>query len=172
MSQDPSHLQHQHAAEAISVGFAVLTLSDTRTRDTDTSGRLIRERLTDGGHRLIAEQIIRDEPSELNAVLDRWVADDQIDAIITNGGTGLSRRDQTIDTIERRLDRSIPGFGELFRMLSFREIGAAALLTRAMAGVMRQKLIIALPGSTNAVRLALEELIVRQLRHIVRELRK
>jgi molybdenum cofactor biosynthesis protein B len=167
-----SHVEHQKAAEEITVGFAVLTLSDTRTRDTDTSGRLIRETLTAQRHQLVAEEIIRDEPVELNRVLDAWLNDARIDAIITNGGTGLSRRDQTIDAIESRLERTIPGFGELFRMLSYKEIGAAAMLSRATAGVAMGKLIVALPGSTNAVRLALDELVSGQLRHIVRELRK
>lgn len=168
----PSHLQHQQAAAPIAVGFAVITLSDTRTRDTDTSGQLLRERLTADGHTLVDDRIIRDEPAELNAILNLWLEDPRIDAILTNGGTGLSRRDQTIDAIEKRIERPIPGFGELFRMLSYREIGAAALLSRATAGVASGKLLIALPGSTNAVRLALDELICKQLRHIVRELRK
>ena len=167
-----SHIEHQRAADSLSIGFAVLTLSDTRTRDTDTSGQTIRDRLTAAGHRLIVDTIIPDEPKQLNEVLDRWLADPQIDAIITNGGTGLSKRDTTIDTIESRLERIIPGFGELFRMLSHREIGAAALLSRATAGVIGTKLIACMPGSTAAVRLGLEELLLPQIRHIVRELRK
>ena len=167
-----THVEHQHAAQALTIGFAVLTLSDTRTRDSDTSGLLIRERMSAQGHSLIADQIIRDEPAELNAVLDAWISDTKIDAIITNGGTGLSRRDQTIDVIESRLDRLIPGFGELFRMLSFQEIGAAAMLSRAVAGVAQKTLIVSLPGSTAAVRLAMDELLIPQIRHIVREVRK
>ncbi len=167
-----SHVEHQQAAQTLTIGFAVLTLSDTRTRDTDTSGLLIRERLIGQGHTLIADQIIRDEPTELNAVLDNWINDERIDAIITNGGTGLSRRDQTIDVIESRIERLIPGFGELFRMLSFKEIGAAAMLSRAIAGMTRKTLIVSLPGSNAAVRLAMDELLIPQIRHIVREVRK
>lgn len=167
-----SHAEHQRAAQSIAVGFAVITLSDTRTRETDTSGQLLRERLAAGGHTLIADTIIRDEPAELNGVLNAWIADASIDAILTNGGTGISMRDQTIDVIEARLERTIPGFGELFRMLSYQEIGSAALLSRATAGIERGKLIIALPGSTAACRLALDALIVPQLRHLIREIRK
>lgn len=167
-----THAEHQQAAESIRIGFAVITLSDTRTRDTDTSGALIREKLTREGHCLIIDQIIRDEPAQLNTLLDAWLSDNRIDVIITNGGTGLSRRDQTIDVIESRFERTIPGFGELFRMLSHREIGAAAMLSRATAGVVNGKLLVALPGSSAAVRLALEELLIPQLRHIIRELRK
>lgn len=167
-----SHVEHQQAAQTLTIGFAVLTLSDTRTRDTDTSGQMIRERLLGQGHTLVAEQIIRDEPSELNAVLDNWINDERIDAIITNGGTGLSRRDQTIDVVEARIERLIPGFGELFRMLSFKEIGPAAMLSRAIAGITKKTLIVSLPGSTAAVRLALDELLIPQIRHIVREVRK
>lgn len=167
-----SHVEHQQAAQTLTIGFAVLTLSDTRNRDSDTSGLLIRERLVGQGHTLVADQIIRDEPTELNAVLDKWISDPQIDAIITNGGTGLSRRDQTIDVVEARLQRLIPGFGELFRMLSFKEIGPSAMLSRAVAGMTQKTLIVALPGSTAAVRLAMDELLLPQIRHIVREVRK
>lgn len=170
--QPASHLEHQQASAKLSVGFAVITLSDTRTTETDSSGKLIREKLAADGHRLIAHRLIRDEPTELNSILDDWLLDTQIDVIITNGGTGLSQRDHTIDVIESQFERLIPGFGELFRMLSYREIGAAALLSRSTAGIARGKLLVALPGSTNAVRLALDELLVRQIRHIVRELRK
>lgn len=167
-----SHLEHQQAAQTIQIGFAVLTLSDTRTRDNDTSGRLIREKMTGAGHLLVAEQIIRDEPAELSAVLEEWLTVRELDVILTNGGTGLSRRDQTIDVIEKRLDRTIVGFGELFRMLSYKEIGAAAMMSRAVAGTIGGKALFALPGSTNAVRLAMDELILPQVRHVVRELRK
>lgn len=167
-----SHLEHQAAANPIRAGFAVVTLSDTRTRDTDTSGQLIRERLIAQGHSLIAESIIPDEPADLNRLLDAYFADETIDVIITNGGTGLSKRDHTIDVIEPRLQRLIPGFGELFRMLSYREIGSAALLSRAVAGVTGSTLVFALPGSTAACRLALDELLLPQLRHLIREIRK
>ena len=167
-----SHAAHQRASDALRVGFAVLTLSDTRTRETDTSGQLIRERLTAEGHRLIAEMIIKDESTQLNEILDQWLGNGEIDVIITNGGTGLSKRDQTVNTIESRFERTIPGFGELFRMLSHREIGSAAMLSRATAGVINGKLIFVLPGSTAAVRLGINELVHPQIRHIVYELRK
>lgn len=174
MSDAPasSHDEHLQAAADVSVDFSVLTLSDTRTSQTDKSGPLIHERLVAEGHRLFAYRIIRDEPAELNAVLDAWLQETRLDVIITNGGTGISRRDQTIDVIESRIERTLPGFGELFRMLSYQEIGAAAILSRATAGIACGKLVVALPGSTNAVRLALDALLAQQLRHIVRELRK
>jgi molybdopterin adenylyltransferase len=167
-----SHLEHQQASESLAVGFAVLTLSDTRTRETDTSGKLIRELMIGQGHNLVAEQIIKDEPLQLSTVLESWLVEPRVEIIVTNGGTGLSRRDQTIDVIEKRLDRVIPGFGEIFRMLSYREIGAAAMLSRAVAGVANGKVIFSLPGSTNAVRLAMNDLILPQVRHVARELRK
>lgn len=167
-----SSQQHQQEASGIRVGFAVVTLSDTRTPETDSSGALIRERMSAQGHTLIAQRIIRDEPAELNAVLDEWLANGSIDVIISNGGTGLSRRDQTIDTIEKRLERTIPGFGELFRFLSYKEIGSAAMLSRAVAGTIGAKLLFCLPGSTAAVRLAMDKLILGQVKHLVREMRK
>jgi molybdenum cofactor biosynthesis protein B len=150
----------------------VLTVSDTRTEESDTSGALIRDLLAGSGHRIVAYQIVRDEPIEIRNRLGEWTTDHGVDAILTNGGTGIANRDTTYDVIAGLLEKRIDGFGELFRMLSFAEIGAAAMLSRAVAGVCRGRVIVAMPGSTNAVRLAMERLVVPELAHMVYELRK
>ena len=167
-----SHRAHEQNAEGLTVRFAVLTLSDTRSIETDTSGRTIAELLRAAGHVVAAQSLIRDEPEVLEATLHRWLADESIDAIITTGGTGVSKRDHTIPTIEANLQMPLPGFGELFRAISFQEIGPAAMLSRAVAGIARGKFLAALPGSTNAVTLAMSKLILPQIRHVIAELRK
>jgi molybdenum cofactor biosynthesis protein B len=166
------HEAHERDAQGTIVRFAVLTLSDTRTPQTDVSGRTAREMIIASGHQVVAHALIADEPAALRTTLDRWLADEAIDAIITNGGTGISSRDRTVPTIDSYLELTLPGFGELFRAMSFREIGGAAMLSRATAGTARGKLLAALPGSTAAVTLALRELILPQVRHVLRELRK
>ena len=167
-----SHQQHERAASAVLVRFAVLTLSDTRTPETDESGKAIRNLITDAGHEVVSQKLIPDDVSALARTFAGWLADATIDAIITTGGTGISRRDQTIRFIESIIESPLPGFGELFRAISFHEIGAAAMLSRATAGLAKGKPIFALPGSKNAVTLAMRELILPQARHIVAELRK
>jgi molybdenum cofactor biosynthesis protein B len=164
-------LEHREAAPDV-VRCAVLTVSDTRTEETDTSGGVIRHLLAGVGHEVADYRIVRDEPAEIRARLDAWTADGGIDAILSNGGTGIANRDTTYDVIAGLLEKRLDGFGELFRMLSFGEIGAAAMLSRAVAGVYRRRLIVAMPGSTNAVRLAMERLILPELGHMVYELRK
>lgn len=170
--QSMSHEEHERAAKSIAVRFAILTLSDTRTADTDESGRAIRRLIADAGHAVASHDLIKDDVEALRRVLDAWLADGAIDVIVTTGGTGISKCDQTIPLIESLIESPLPGFGELFRSLSFREIGAAAMLSRATAGIARGKLIVALPGSKNAVTLAMRELILPQAKHIVAELRK
>ena len=167
-----SHEQHERDAHDLKVRLAVLTLSDTRTPETDTSGRTARDMIEQAGHHVAVYELITDDADKLAEVIGRCLANPAIDAIITNGGTGISRRDRTVPTIESLLELPLPGFGELFRSLSFKEIGPAAMLSRATAGTANGKFIAALPGSTPAVTLAMRELILPQVKHIVRELRK
>lgn len=163
----------EHRAEAPkSVVCAVLTISDTRTREDDRSGQLIRQHLDWRGHTITAYEIVPDDGPRITEVLERWIADDRIQAIVTNGGTGIAGRDVTYDAITGVLEKRLDGFGEIFRMLSFAEIGAAAMLSRAVAGVSNNTAIFATPGSSNAVRLALEKLIGPELAHVVHEITK
>ena len=157
------------ASSPPSVASAVVTISDTRTVDTDTSGNAICDLLTAAGHRIVARRLVRDEPGEVRSALESLLSDLAIEAVITTGGTGVSSRDSTYEAIAGMLDKQLPGFGELFRMLSFDEIGAAAMLSRATAGVARGKVVVALPGSEAAVRLAVTRLLVPELAHLVRE---
>jgi molybdenum cofactor biosynthesis protein B len=167
-----AYQEHTRQAAPIIAHFAVITLSDTRTAETDKSGNRIRELIEQAGHVVTIHQIIRDEPSVLTALLDAILQRDDIDAIITTGGTGISRRDSTIDVIDQRLQQSLPGFGELFRFLSFQEIGSGAMLSRASGGIISGKLLFALPGSQAAVELGMTRLILPEIRHLLRELRK
>lgn len=168
----PSPAPDHRAAGARSVGCAVLTLSDTRTAESDTSGALIRELLGANGHRCVDYRIIHDEPSLILQTLNEWAGVEAIEAILTNGGTGIAPRDSTYDTLSDLIEKRIDGFGELFRMLSYAEIGPAAMLSRAVAGVWRGRLIVAMPGSRNAVELAMEQLIVPEIGHLVFEINK
>jgi molybdopterin adenylyltransferase len=155
-----------------SIRCAVVTVSDTRTQDTDRSGSMIRQAMIDAGHDVIEYRIVPDEPDQIGALLDEIVNGGRCDAVIFNGGTGIARRDTTFDVIDQRLQKRLDGFGELFRMLSYEEIGAAAMLSRATAGVYRNCLVFLTPGSSNAVKLALDKLIVPEIAHMVFEIRK
>jgi molybdopterin adenylyltransferase len=169
----PASPSKEHREEApVSVRVAVLTMSDTRTEDDDRSGQLIRTNLGWRGHEIAAYAIVPDDPNRIRDQLVAWLADDAVDAIITNGGTGISARDSTYEVVTSLLEKRLDGFGELFRMLSWQEIGAAAMLSRAVAGSAGAKAIFSLPGSSNAVRLAMEKLIGPELGHAVHELRK
>jgi molybdenum cofactor biosynthesis protein B len=163
-----SHTEHRAAAPA-SVACAIVTVSDTRTEATDVSGRAIATLLADAGHRVAGRTIVRDEPAEVEAALDRFVADPDVQAVVLTGGTGLSRRDGTYEAVAGRLEKRIDGFGELFRALSYQEIGAAAMLSRACAGTVQGRIVVLLPGSEHAVRLALTRLLLPELGHLVRE---
>jgi molybdenum cofactor biosynthesis protein B len=163
--------EHRDSAPE-SVRCVVITVSDTRTVETDRSGQIMRERLESAGHTIVGYAIVRDEPDQINAALDKWTATAECQAILFNGGTGIARRDTTFDVISRRLERTLPGFGELFRMLSYSEIGAAAMLSRATAGVLNGRMIISTPGSSNAVALAMDKLIAGELAHLVYEITK
>jgi molybdenum cofactor biosynthesis protein B len=157
------HAHHQHDAGAITCG--VLTISDTRGEADDASGQRIRALLAEHGHRVEYYRIVRDEPAQIAALLQAAPA--AVEVLICNGGTGLARRDTTYEAIAGLLDKEISGFGELFRMLSYEQIGAAAMLSRATAGVAGQRVIFSLPGSTKAVELAMTKLILPQLGHVV-----
>ena len=142
---------------------AILTVSDTRTRANDTSGDLIQERLEAAGHKMAARAVLKDDTEALRAQVRAWVADKNVDAVITTGGTGLTRRDVTVEALTPLLTKHIPGFGELFRWLSFEEIGTATIESRAFAGVAEDTLVFCLPGSTGACRLGLDKIILPQL---------
>jgi molybdenum cofactor biosynthesis protein B len=173
MSQaaQPSHRGHKQQAKT-QVSCGVVTVSDTRTRETDTSGQLVVSMLEGAGHRASQYHIIKDEPGQIRPLLETLLADPAIDAVIVNGGTGVARRDVTFDTIQGMLDKHLPGFGELFRWLSYQDIGSAALLSRATAGTARGKAVFSVPGSRGAVQLAMEKLILPEMPHIVFELNK
>jgi molybdenum cofactor biosynthesis protein B len=166
-----SHQAHRAAAPA-SVTCAVITVSDTRTEETDTSGGAIAALLEAGGHRVASRVLVRDEPAQVEAAVRQMAADRGLQAIILTGGTGISRRDGTYEAVSRLLEKRLDGFGELFRMLSFQEIGPAAMLSRAFAGTMQGRIVVALPGSEHAVRLAMTKLLLPELGHLVREVNR
>jgi molybdenum cofactor biosynthesis protein B len=170
MSSESTQQHKAAAAERGPVACAILTVSDTRTEETDTSGRAIRERLEAAGHQVVFYRIVKDEPDQIVGLLDRIVDETGAQAILINGGTGISKRDTTYDAVAPRLEKVLPGFGELFRMLSYQEIGAAAMLSRATAGTYRGRLVFSTPGSSNAVKLAMDRLIVPELEHLAWEL--
>jgi molybdopterin adenylyltransferase len=147
----------------------VLTISDTRTMEDDASGRTIAVLLADHGHVVSGREILRDEPHEVREDVLRRLDDPGLQVIITTGGTGITSRDSTYEAIDALLEKRLNGFGELFRMLSYQEIGSAAMLSRACAGTARGKIIFSLPGSEAAVRLAMTKLILPELGHLVRE---
>ena len=162
-----------HKAQAPhSVGCFILTVSDTRTPETDTSGRVIRELLESAGHRVISSALVRDDPEQVTAMVRRQLADSATRVIITTGGTGITSRDGTFEAVDRLFEKRLTGFGELFRMLSFDEIGPAAMMSRAAAGTVGAKAIFVLPGSESAVRLAMTRLIVPELGHVAQQLSK
>jgi molybdenum cofactor biosynthesis protein B len=167
-----AYQEHIRDAKSISARCAIITLSDTRTQDTDRSGQSIRALLEGDGHVVATYALIPDDPVRLTELLERLLSAAAIDVILTNGGTGISRRDNTIAVIESKLTLPLPGFGELFRMLSFDQIASGAMLSRAVGGVARDKLIFAMPGSTKAVELAMTKLILPELRHLLFELQK
>lgn len=161
------HQQHAHAATPAGIRCGILTISDTRTPETDQSGKLIQEALTQTGHDVVRYELVHDEPARIVQYVRACAATCQV--LITNGGTGIARRDSTFEAVDGLLEKRLPGFGELFRMLSYEDIGSGAMLSRATAGVYQQTLIFCLPGSSGAVRLALEKLILPELRHLVWE---
>ena len=152
-----------------SVPLAIVTVSDTRTPETDTSGQIIRTLAEAAGHHIVDHRIVKDEPDQVaRALIDCAAGPARL--IIFNGGTGISQRDRTYDVISRQLEKTLPGFGEIFRMLSYEQVGAAAMLSRATAGVYRNRVVFSTPGSPDAVRLAMEKLILPEIQHLAWEL--
>jgi molybdenum cofactor biosynthesis protein B len=156
----------------MTVNCAVITVSDTRTHQSDRSGQIIRQFLVDAGHMVGAYEIIPDEPEFIQSLLKQWCQRKDLDTLIFNGGTGIAPRDTTYDAIACLLEKTLPGFGEVLRWLSYQEIGSRAIASRAIAGVYQSKLIFSIPGSSGAVKLAMEKLILPELVHLVTQLSK
>ena len=168
-----SQVVEEHRRQAPqSVACAVITVSDTRTPETDTGGNLVAERLASAGHRVVERKIIRDEPVAMRAVLVELSARPDVEAVLLTGGTGLSSRDQTYETVSLLLTKTIPGYGELFRMLSYQEIGTAAMLSRAVGGLIDRTVVLTMPGSPAAVQLAMDKVILPELGHLLREAKR
>jgi molybdenum cofactor biosynthesis protein B len=153
------------------VHFAVITVSDTRTPETDKSGNFIKQSMINAGHLLEYYALVKDEPDEIREQMYKLVAIADLDAIILNGGTGIAPRDTTYDAIAALLEKTLPGFGEMFRYLSWQEVGSRAIASRSVAGIYQGKLVFSLPGSSNAVKLAIEQLILPEIIHLVRQLK-
>lgn len=166
-----SHLEHRATSPA-HIRCYVLTISDTRTEEDDTGGQLLRNLLVQDGHEVIGHAIVRDEAASVRAAIERQLDIKEVQAVITTGGTGISRRDGTYEVVSGLIEKRIDGFGELFRTLSFNEIGPSAMLSRACAGVAKGSILISLPGSQNAVRLGMTRLVLPELGHLVREVNR
>ncbi|MDD5038708.1 MAG: MogA/MoaB family molybdenum cofactor biosynthesis protein [Dehalococcoidales bacterium] len=160
--------EHKQQAPA-TVSYAVITVSDSRTEADDESGKLLKQELSRSGHRLISYAILKNEADTIREKIEGLLRQDGLQVIITSGGTGASRRDITVETLYPFLEKKLDGFGELFRYLTYREIGTGSILSRAIAGVAKGKVIICLPGSVNATRLAIDKIILPEIGHLVRE---
>ena len=170
MSHSPASHEHHHRKAAVeSLEIAVITVSDTRTMETDTGGALVAEFLETAKHQLASREIVPDDGEKIAEALGRALDAPGIRAVILTGGTGVAPRDVTPESVEPLLERVVPGFGELFRMLSYEDIGSAALLSRAIAGLSRGRVVFAIPGSRGAVRLAMEKLILPEIGHLASE---
>jgi len=168
-----SHTAHEHKHHAPkSVGCMVITCSDTRTPETDTSGQLIQKLLKEQCHTIAAYHLVKDEPAQIKGRIAEGISNDGVQAIIINGGTGISRRDSTFEAVDGMLEKRLDGFGEVFRYLTYQEIGSPAIMSRATAGIIKGRVLFSTPGSENAVRLAMEKLILPELGHLVKELTK
>jgi molybdopterin adenylyltransferase len=168
----PSNSAAEHrtlASERGPIALAIVTVSDTRTEETDVNGQYLREKISALGHRVVAYHLIKDEPDQVEKVLESCAAGDA-QVVLFNGGTGISSRDRTFDVLDRKLEKPLPGFGEIFRMLSYDQVGAAAMISRATAGVYHDTVVISTPGSPAAVKLAWEKLIASELSHLAWEL--
>jgi len=169
----PASQRHHHRRAAPErVATYVLTVSDTRTLETDTGGARVAELLSEAGHAVVAREIVRDDAAAIAGALRAALGRDGVDAVILTGGTGIAPRDVTPEAVEPLLERVVPGFGELFRMLSYQEIGSAALLSRALAGLVRGRVVFVLPGSRGAVELAMSKLVLPEVGHLIGEARK
>ncbi|WP_163101230.1 MogA/MoaB family molybdenum cofactor biosynthesis protein [Peribacillus alkalitolerans] len=167
-----SFIDHKKDAPE-SVGCMIITVSDTRTDATDKSGKLMWDLLEVEGHKIILYQIVKDDQQSIKDAIIAGCEHPQVEVILTNGGTGISKRDVTIETVQSIMSKEMVGFGEIFRMLSYTEdIGSAAILSRAIAGIVHDKAIFSTPGSTGAVKLAMNRLILPEIGHVVREIKK
>ena len=165
-----SQATREHKQQApLRVACAVCTVSDTRTLETDTGGGLLVEMLQQAGHAVAAREIVPDEPERMLPLLGHWRDNDAIQCVLMTGGTGITARDQTFETVSSLLTKTLPGYGELFRMLSYQEIGAAAILSRAVGGIMDRTVLLTMPGSRAAVRLAMESIVLPELPHLVQQ---
>jgi molybdenum cofactor biosynthesis protein B len=169
MPESSSDRHHQIAADRGPIPVAVVTVSDSRTPETDTNAHYLREAIAAAGHRMVEYRLLRDEPAQIAATLDELTAG-EARIILFNGGTGISTRDSTFDALDARLEKRLPGFGELFRMLSYAQVGAAAMLSRATAGTYRGRVVVSVPGSPAAVQLAWEKLLASELGHLAWEI--
>ncbi len=170
MSSEAAREHKAHAPQ--SIGCVVITCSDTRTPETDTSGYLIQRLLKDHGHAVVAYHLVKDEPSKIKVKIKSALANKKVQAIIINGGTGISRRDSTFEAVDAMLEKRLDGFGEVFRYLTYQEIGSPAIMSRATAGILKGRVLFSTPGSENAVRLAMEKLILPELGHVVQQVSK
>lgn len=170
MTNSPAHEHKQDAPRSISC--MVITCSDTRTPETDTSGQLIQQLLEANGHKVVAYHIAKDDPGQITHRIALGTFKHAAQVVIVNGGTGISRRDSTFEAVDSMLEKRLDGFGELFRYLTYQEIGSPAMMTRATAGVVNGSVVFSIPGSEHAVRLAMEKLILPELGHLVKELTK
>ncbi|HLR42314.1 MAG TPA: MogA/MoaB family molybdenum cofactor biosynthesis protein [Pseudogracilibacillus sp.] len=162
-----------HTTKTKTIKCLIGTVSDTRTVETDKSGQLIKSCIEEAGHHCASHQIVKDDQAAIEDLLFQGINNLQVDVVILTGGTGIAKRDVTIEVVERHMEKTIPGFGEIFRMLSYTEdIGSKAILSRATAGVKRRTAVFALPGSSGAVKLAMERLIIPELTHLISELHK
>lgn len=164
-----AHLPHADN-DGMTATCAVITVSDTRSPETDRSGQTIKQLLLNAGHTVGVYTIVKDEPAQIQAQMEMLSQRSDLSALIFNGGTGIAPRDTTYDAIEGLLEKTLPGFGELFRWLSYQKIGSRAIASRAIAGVYQTKLVFSVPGSTNAVQLAMQQLILPELIHLVSQL--
>ncbi|MEZ4672099.1 MAG: molybdenum cofactor biosynthesis protein B [Anaerolineae bacterium] len=162
--------EHRQKAGSGPVTVAIVTVSDTRTPETDQNRHYIERRMTELGHHIAAYRLIKDEPDQVETVLNELTTMPGVQLVLFNGGTGISPRDTTYDVVSRFLQKTLPGFGELFRMLSWQEVGAAAMFSRATAGVYNNTLVFSMPGSPNAVQIALEKLIIPEINHLAWEI--
>jgi molybdopterin adenylyltransferase len=163
----------QHRAQApVSLRCAVITVSDTRTNETDTGGKAVVDYLTAAGHTVVGKEIIPDEPDRMRPLVLSLAERGDVDVVLLTGGTGIGSRDQTFETISGLLTKPLPGYGEIFRWLSFEDVGPAAMLSRATGGLVGRTVVLTMPGSPAAVRLAMEKLIVPEIGHLVREARR
>ncbi|TXL60528.1 MogA/MoaB family molybdenum cofactor biosynthesis protein [Cerasibacillus terrae] len=164
---------HEHKRQKRVVHVMIVTISDTRTLDTDKSGKVIEKLLKDNGHSVFKRVVVKDEVSNIREAIEVGLHHPEVDAILTNGGTGIAYRDVTIETVESIIEKEIPGFGEIFRLLSYeKDIGSAAILSRAIAGVANHTAVFSMPGSSGAVTLGMNKLILPELSHVVNEIKK